>query len=90
MTDALKTGAERLVAMLSEHAIGMDEQLDSIVSDPGVKAKHAFVLHFAEMDCCCEKMERLLRDLFGPGSQPFKCYSCLARAALKLWEHGDD
>ena len=87
MPDTLTTGAVRL----GKRFWGLDAQhtcADVIAADPGVKAQHAFVLHFAELDCCCEQMERLLRDLAGPDSPPFKCYSCLARIVIKKWEDG--
>ena len=89
MTDALTTGAERLAVDVVAAADVADKEVRyAIAADPGVKAQHAFVLHFAELDCCCEQMERLLRDLAGPDSPPFKCYSCLARIVIKKWEDG--
>ena len=97
MSDALWTGTKRLALVAAANVEEIDmsgEEVHVIIdpvafaSDPGVKAKHAFVLHFAELDCCCNQMERLLRDLAGPDSSPYKCYSCLARIVLETWEHG--
>ena len=90
--DPLTTGSKRLAANLKDEGLPVDMPDcwgEFIAADPGVKAQHAFVLHFAELDCCCNQMERLLSDLAGPDSPPFKCYSCLARIVLEKWEYGD-
>ncbi len=96
MPDSLTVGSERLVAgmrnarIISQAVLLMSDgtlsdptplAVEHVAADPGVKAKHAFVLHFAENDCYCKLMAEL-----GPA---VKCYSCIARAALKTWEQGD-